>query len=52
MPSCQLVAVRAKRICFNNLRASFDVRLMDPENRLGVRRIQLVDGPLLAHGIV
>ena len=46
------MAVRAKRIGFNELRARLDIRLVKAEHGLGVRGIQLVDRSLLPHRVV
>ena len=45
-------AIRAKRICFDNLCACFDVGLVHTENGFGFRGIQLVEAADCAHGFV
>ena len=50
--SGELVAVGAKGIRFDDLRAGFDVGLVDAKDGFGVRGIQFVDGTLRADGLV
>ena len=46
------MAVGAEGICFDDLRAGFDVRLVDAKDGFGVGGIEFIDGALGADGLV
>ena len=48
----QLEAIRSKRVGLDDLRAGFDVRLMDAEDGFGLGGIQLIEAALRAHRFV
>src|SRR6266705_1609063 len=48
----ELEAIRAKRVGLDDLRARFDVSLVDAEYRFRLGRIHLIEAALRAHGIV
>ena len=53
MPNCdEFVAIGAERVGFDELRAGFDVGLMDVEHRFGVRGVEFVHAALRADGFV
>src|SRR5260221_2308782 len=49
---CKLEAVRTKRISFDDVRARFDVGLVDAKYRFRLGRIQLIKAALRANSLV